>query len=140
MSALVGERNVLANEHADAYAGHVETIEEGLNVVVDLHTLTLTLVLEDALGNGGDNTVMSALDLVKCRCEAGIVVVQLRWPVTSCIISGAVVSSCGANLPVSLCSVGPMIQLRFVLAARNTGILCRLAQDTRCLAIIFGGF
>lgn len=43
--ALVGEGDVLADEHSDADAGHVEAVEEGLDVVVDLHALPLALIL-----------------------------------------------------------------------------------------------
>lgn len=43
--ALVGQSNVLADEHADANARHVETVEESLDVVVDLHALLLSLPL-----------------------------------------------------------------------------------------------
>jgi len=50
--ALVGQGNVLADEHADADAGHVEAVEKGLDVVVDLHALALALVFEYALGYG----------------------------------------------------------------------------------------
>ena len=49
---LVREGDVLADEHADADAGHVEAVEEGLDVGVDLHALPFALVFEDALGCG----------------------------------------------------------------------------------------
>jgi len=50
--ALVGQGNVLADEHTDADAGHVEAVKEGLDVVVDLHALALALVFEDTLSWG----------------------------------------------------------------------------------------
>jgi hypothetical protein len=47
--ALVRQGNVLADEHADADPGHVESVEEGLDVVVDLHALALALPLQYSL-------------------------------------------------------------------------------------------
>ena len=48
--ALVCQGDVLAYQHTDADAGHVESIEKGLDVGVDLHALALALVFENTLG------------------------------------------------------------------------------------------
>lgn len=47
--ALFRQRDVLAHEHADADARHVEPVEERLDVLVDLHALLFTFVFENAL-------------------------------------------------------------------------------------------
>lgn len=79
--ALVGQGNVLADEHADADARHVEAVEEGLDVGVDLHALAAALVLEDALGHGGDDAVVPPLDLVQALGKLLVVELQLGRPV-----------------------------------------------------------
>lgn len=43
-SRLRVERNMLPDKHANANTGHVESVEELLNCVVDLQTLSLALV------------------------------------------------------------------------------------------------
>jgi hypothetical protein len=42
---FVVEGNVLADEHADADAGHVESVEEGLDLGIDLGSLAVFFVL-----------------------------------------------------------------------------------------------
>lgn len=44
MRALVGESDVLAYQHTNAYSRHVEAIEEGLDVRIDLHSLSVPFV------------------------------------------------------------------------------------------------
>lgn len=65
MSSLIGQSNVLAYKHANTDTRHVEAVEESLDVVVYLHSLTLALVFEDALGNGGHDAIVTALDLLE---------------------------------------------------------------------------
>jgi hypothetical protein len=43
-SGFVVEGDMLTDEHSDAYAGHVESIQEGLNLGIDLGSLTMFLV------------------------------------------------------------------------------------------------
>jgi hypothetical protein len=62
---LVGQGDVLAQQHANTDTRHVEAVEEGLYVVVDLHPLPLALVLQDALCDRRDDAVMPPLDLVE---------------------------------------------------------------------------
>ena len=63
MPLLVRQGDVLPNEHTDADTGHVEAVEEGLDVVVYLHALSLALVLENSLGCIYANMVYSFLNL-----------------------------------------------------------------------------
>ncbi|KAI6773376.1 hypothetical protein HG531_000225 [Fusarium graminearum] len=69
MMALVCQGNVLADEHTDTDTGHVKAIEERLDGAVNLHALATALVFEDTLGHGGDDAIMTALDLVQGLSE-----------------------------------------------------------------------
>lgn len=90
MMALIGQGDVLTDEHTDADTGHVEAIEEGLNGAVDLHALTTALVLEDTLGHGGDDTVVAALDVMQSLGETLVVEMEVGGPVTRVIDEGKV--------------------------------------------------
>lgn len=59
---------------------------------VDLHALSSTLVLQDALGHCGDDTVVSPLDLVQSLREALVVELQLSWPVSGVVNSSEISS------------------------------------------------
>jgi len=60
--SLISKRYVLTDEHSNAYSRHIKPVEEGLDVGVNLHALTLSLVFIDALRNGSHYTVMPSLD------------------------------------------------------------------------------
>jgi hypothetical protein len=47
---FVVEGYVLADEHADADAGHVESVEEGLDLGIDLGSLAVLFVFQNSLG------------------------------------------------------------------------------------------
>lgn len=100
--ALVRQGNVLADEHADADARHVEAVEEGLDVGVDLHALAPPLVLEDALRHGGDDAVVPPLDLVQALGEFLVVELQLGRPVARVVDRGKVSPRNGPGLAVAV--------------------------------------
>lgn len=83
--ALIGESNVLSDEHADTNSRHVKAIEEGLDGAVDLHALTLALVLEDTLGHCCHDTIMAALDVVKSLCETLVVKMEICGPIAGIV-------------------------------------------------------
>jgi hypothetical protein len=72
---------MLADEHTDTDTGHVETVEEGLDSAVDLHALTTTLVLENALRHRGNDAIVTALDVVQSLSKALVVEVKIGGPV-----------------------------------------------------------
>ena len=87
---LIGQGDMLADKHADAYAGHVKAVEEGLNVVIDLHALSLSLPLENALRHGGHDTIVSPLDPVECLCKVLVIQLQLRRPISRVVHHGKI--------------------------------------------------
>ena len=62
--ALVGQGDMLADEHADADARHVEAVEKGLDGVVNVHSLPLALIFEYTLSyfHGGKLVRANMLD------------------------------------------------------------------------------
>ena len=66
VSSLIGQGNMLTDQHTDTDTGHVETIEESLDIVVYLHSLAFAFVLEDALCDGSHDTIVTAFDLLEC--------------------------------------------------------------------------
>lgn len=90
MMTLICEGNVLTNEHSNTDTGHVEAIEEGLYVVVNLHALPFPLVLEDTLRHGRDDTIVSSLDCLEGLREPLVVGLQVRRPVVGVIHHGKV--------------------------------------------------
>ena len=132
--ALVGEGDVLADEHADADAAHVEAVEEGLDVVVNLHALALALPLEDALGDGGDDAVVPPLDLLQRVCEFGVVGAQLGRPLLP-VVGGSKVSPrrCCALVVLPVTDAVAVLRRRAVLALLYAGVLRRLDQRRRLL-------
>lgn len=89
---LVRESNMLANQHTYTYTGHVEAVEEGLDIGVNLHALFLAFVFEDSLSDGCDNAVVSSFDAFEGLGEAFVVVVELRRPVAAVVSSGEIAS------------------------------------------------
>ena len=89
---LIRERNVLADQHADANTGHVESVKERLDVRIDLHPLSSTLVFKDALSYGRDHTIVAPFDAIQGLGKAFVVVSHLVRPVKA-IICGSVVPS-----------------------------------------------
>ena len=141
--ALICKCNVLADEHSYTNARHVETVEESLNVVVNLHPLSLPFPFQYALSHSCHNTVMPPLDLVKGVCEFCIVCAELWRPFFS-VIGRDIVSPTrcyapglfdgrrgGATAIWSWC--------RSVLALSDARILCRLAYQFLVFAIALGG-
>ena len=92
MLPLIRERDVLADQHADANTGHVKSVKERLDIRIDLHPLSSTLVFEDTLSYGRDNTIVSPLDAIQSLSKTFIVVSHLMRPVKA-IIRRSVVSS-----------------------------------------------
>lgn len=132
MGSLISQGNVLTNQHTDADTGHVETVEESLDIVVYLHSLTFAFVFENALCNGCHDAIVTAFDLLERLGEASIEVVQLGRPVIG-VIAGAIVTLEGI---LSLASVLGLVELRAVLALVDTRVLGSLAQYARVLAIL----
>ena len=115
---------MLADQHPYTYPRHVESVQERLDRVVDLHSLSFPLVFEDALRYSGHNTVMPPLDLLQCGLKLCVVVVELRRPVSIAVVCRAVISSRlrrGRFLVVDL-----VVSTRLVFALRYTGIRCGL--------------
>lgn len=148
--ALVRQGNVLAEEHADADAGHVEAVEEGLDAAVNLEALALALVLEDALGHGGDDAVVAALDLVQGLGEALVVEVQLGGPGAR-VVDGGVVAArerLGLGAAVAVCCVAPargiLVNGRIgcglgeLLVAAHEGVPRGLHQAISCFLVELG--
>ena len=82
MCPLIRQSDVLSDEHAYSYAAHVEAVQECLDIVVYLHTLSFPFVFQDALCNGGDDRVVSTLDFLKSRSELVVVVRKLGRPMS----------------------------------------------------------
>ena len=72
---MIGESDVLSNEHAYSYSGHVESVEKRLDGLIDLHPLPFSLVLEYTLCNGRHYTIVPPFDLLESLGEFGVVVV-----------------------------------------------------------------
>jgi hypothetical protein len=85
---------VLADKHPNAYPRHVKSVEEGLDIVVDLHPLPFALVLIDTLRNGCHHAVMPPLDTFESPSESLIVIMEFWWPL-ALIICTSIVSSRG---------------------------------------------
>ena len=62
---------MLAYEHSDPNSRHVEAVEEGLNVVVNLHPLALTLVFENALSCARTGVAVSEERVKQARRDEG---------------------------------------------------------------------
>lgn len=149
MVALVGQGNVLADEHADADAGHVEAVEEGLDVGVDLHALAAALVFQDALGHCSDDAVVPPLDLVQALGELLVVELQLGRPV-AVVVDGRKVSPrnrSGLSMAVSIAigvAVAVAVQVEVSpargLALVNGWIRRCLGQLCKAARAIFGRF
>lgn len=90
------ERDVLTDQHTDSNTGHVEAVEEGLDRVVDLHSLLFPFVFVDAESHGGDDGIMTVFDVLEELGEAVVVVNNLRRPVAA-VIYCYVVSSEGVR-------------------------------------------
>ena len=136
---LIRECNMLADEHADADAGHVEAVEEGLDVGVDLHALPLPLVLENPLGYGCDDTVVSPFDDLERFGKALVIISQLGGPVDAVVGRGVVPSRRGrCGLGDAISGVGFGMRDGLVLALADAGVGGGLAQDFG-LAVLFVG-
>lgn len=125
--ALVSQGDVLTDEHTDAYARHVEAIEERLNVVVNLHALSLALILQNTLRHGRHNAIVSPLDAVEGFCKSFVVQPKLGGPVSGVVHHGEV-SPCGDGLLLveAIAVVG--LRQRCVLPLFDTRISCRLRE------------
>ena len=130
--ALVGEGNVLADEHADADTRHVEAVEEGLDIVIDLHALLLALPLQDALCHGRHHAVVPPLDFLQGLCELCVVGAQLHGPFLAIVGSGIVSARCGGALDLPRVTVAVAIRTlgqRPVLALLDARVLCAFGSQ-----------
>lgn len=89
--ALICQGDVLADKHADTYTAHVEAVEEGLDVVVYLHTLPLALVFQNSLCDGRHDRIVSSFDLLQKPGEFVVVIGQLWGPAPTVFRNAAVV-------------------------------------------------
>lgn len=126
---------MLADQHANTDAAHVEAVEEGLDIVVDLHSLALALVLEDSLGDGCNDAVVPPLDLVQSAGEASVVVIELGWPFSPRVFCRAVITSYSLTFLISVSGAARFI-LRSILTFCDAGVAGRLAKHT-AFAILF---
>ena len=87
-----GGRRTLADQEADADAGHVETVEPMLDVEVDVSGVLAAFPFEDALGDGGDGGVMALLDGLEGFGKRAVVFANLWGPLLDgggvCVVSG----------------------------------------------------
>jgi hypothetical protein len=93
MCSLVGQSDVLSNEHAYSDTAHVKSIQESLNVVVYLHALSFPFVFQNALCDCGHDWVVSPLDLLKCASKFVVVIGQLGRPLSVVLCGASVVLS-----------------------------------------------
>lgn len=89
---LVRERDMLPDQHPYAYPGHVEAVEEGLDIRVDLHALLFAFVFEDSLRYGCDDAVVPSFDAFQGFRKAFVVVVEFGRPVAAVVSSGKISS------------------------------------------------
>ena len=90
MRALIGERNMLTDQHTDPDPRHVKAIEERLDVRIDLHALPIPLVLQDPLSDRRDHAVVPPFDVLERSGETLVVVAQLGRPVVAIVRRGVV--------------------------------------------------
>ena len=135
---------MLTDEHANTNTRHVKTVEEGLDIVVDLHPLPLTLPLKDALRNGGHDAVVPSLNLLQCVCELCVVCAQLWWPILSVICRSVISSTCALDFfcDATAVSVGMAIAVAIrrgrgsVLSSLDARVLGRLAHQVLVAALL----
>lgn len=80
-----GSARVTAPCAARTDSRHVEAVEEGLDGFVDLGGAALALELENPLGDGGDDGVVTTLDVGQQLGKALVVVVHLWRPLDRAI-------------------------------------------------------
>ncbi len=88
----VRESDMLPDQHTYADTGHVEAVEERLDIRVDLHALFFAFVFEDSLSYGCDDAVVPSFDAFKGFSKAFVVVVEFRRPVAAVVRSGEIAS------------------------------------------------
>lgn len=136
---LICECNVLADEHPDANARHVEAVKEGLDVVIDLHPLPFPLPFQDTLRNRGHNAVVPPFDLLQRVCELCVVCAKLRGPVSSVVCCGVVSPARCCAFAFPTCSVAIAVAIcawrRPVLSLLDAGVLCGLGYQALVLTI-----
>lgn len=129
--ALVCQGDVLADEHTNTDTRHVETVEESLDIVVNLHPLSLAFPLKDALRNGGHDAVVPPLDLLQCVCELCVVCAQLWWPVLTVVSRSIVSSACALDFLCDATAVSVRISVSVAIRRRRGPVLSSL--DARVL-------
>lgn len=115
---------MLADKHSNAYSRHVESVEEGLDIRVDLHPLTFSLVFIDTLRNGCHHAIMPPLDTFQSLGKSLVVVVQFWWPLALLVYAGIVPS--GGAFACTIITIAIRL-LRSVLAFFYAGVVCSLA-------------
>ena len=125
---------MLANKHTYPYSRHIETVEEGLDIGVNLHSLPIPLVFQNTLSDSGNNAIVAPFDVLQGFRETLVVIVQLRRPVVA-VIRGSIVAAGRGR--TSAVTVGVRLT-RGVLALLDTGILRCMAEDLGVLTIPLG--
>lgn len=105
---------MLADEHTDTDAGHVETVEEGLDGAVDLHALAATLVLENALRHRGNDAIVTALNVVQSLSKALVVEVKIGGPVACVVDNSKVPARKALVLAIAVLKTAPAVGLALV--------------------------
>ena len=136
MRALIGECNMLTDQHADPNPRHVEAIEERLNVRIDLHSLPVPLVLQDPLSDCRDHAVVPSFDVLECSGETLVVVAQLGRPVVAIVCRGVVAARRCQAFAVAIAIAVALA--RGVLALSDAGVLSGVTKDLGVLAVSSG--
>ena len=114
---------MLTYEHTNTNAGHVEAVEEGLDVRINLHALPIPFIFENALGDGRDDAVVPALDVLKSLCEALVVVIQFGGPIVAVVGRGVVSARGGGAFAIAVA----VVLAGSILALFYAGVLGRVA-------------
>jgi hypothetical protein len=113
-----------------------------LDIVVDLHALFTPLPFEDALGNGGDDGIVAALDAFEGFGKFCVVGGEFGGPFLAVVGGGVVAAGGGRAFDfaddfafVGVVAVGGAVAVavglwdRFVLPAFYAGVLCGFAEE-----------
>jgi len=128
MRALVGESDVLAYQHTNTYSGHVEAVEKGLDVRIDLHSLSISLVFKDSLSDRRNNAVVPSFDVLESFRKTLVIVVQFGRPVVTVVGGGVVPAGGGETLAVAILARG-------VLPLLYAGVLSSVTEGFRFLTV-----
>ena len=133
MRALIGERNMLTDQHTDPNPRHVEAVEKRLDVRVDLHSLPVPLVFQDPLSDCRDHAVVPPFDVLERSGETLVVVAQLGRPVVAIVRRGVVAARrCQAFAIAIAVAVALAIG---VLSLADAGVLSGVTEDPGFLTV-----